>query len=47
MHELVGLNLIKATRGEISILNRRGIEKTAGSYYGAPEAEYRRLVPEG
>ena len=44
MHELAGLNLIKATRGEISILNRRGIEKMAGSYYGAPEAEYRRLV---
>ena len=37
LHELAHLNLIKATRGEITVLNRRGIEKMAGSYYGAPE----------
>jgi CRP-like cAMP-binding protein len=44
LHELGRLRLTKATRGEITILNRRGIEKVAGSYYGVPEAEYRRLV---
>lgn len=46
VHELTRLNLAKATRGEITILNRRGIEKIAGSYYGAPEMEYRRLIAE-
>jgi CRP-like cAMP-binding protein len=44
LHELGRLKLTKATRGEITILNRRGIEKVAGSYYGVPEAEYRRLI---
>jgi hypothetical protein len=46
LHELTRRNLTKATRGEITILNRRGIERIAGSYYGAPEAEYHRLVAE-
>jgi len=46
LHELARFNLTKATRGEITILNRRGIERIAGSYYGAPEAEYRRLIAE-
>ncbi len=44
LHELARLKLTKASRGEITILNRRGIEKIAGNYYGVPEAEYRRLV---
>jgi CRP-like cAMP-binding protein len=44
VHEHTRLNLAKATRGEITILNRRGIERIAGSYYGAPEGEYRRLI---
>jgi len=25
-------------------INRKGIEKIAGHYYGVPEAEYRRLM---
>jgi CRP-like cAMP-binding protein len=36
--------LIKTGRGEIVVLNRRGIERTAGNLYGVPEAEYRRLI---
>ena len=36
--------LIKTGRGEIVVLNRRGIERTAGDLYGVPEAEYRRLI---
>jgi len=44
LHVLGHLKLIRASRGEITILNRRGIEKIAGSYYGVPEAEYRRLI---
>ena len=37
-------SLIDAHRAEITILNRKGIEKIAGSFYGVPEAEYRRLL---
>ena len=44
LRELGRLKLTKTTRGEITILNRRGVEKVAGSYYGAPEAEYGRLI---
>jgi CRP-like cAMP-binding protein len=36
--------LIKTGRGEIVVLNRKGIERTAGDLYGIPEAEYRRLI---
>lgn len=36
--------LIKSGRGEILVLNRKGIERVAGDLYGAPEAEYRRLI---
>jgi len=35
--------LISATRGHITVLNRKGLEKVAGDFYGTPEAEYRRL----
>ena len=37
-------SLLEAHRAEITILNRKGIEKIAGSFYGVPEAEYRRLL---
>lgn len=36
--------LIDARRGEIVVLNRKGIEKLAGRFYGSPEQEYRRLL---
>jgi hypothetical protein len=36
--------LITARRGEITILDRKGLEKTAGKFYGIPEAEHRRLL---
>jgi CRP-like cAMP-binding protein len=35
--------LIEAHRAEIRVLNRKGLEKIAGSFYGVPEPEYRRL----
>jgi CRP-like cAMP-binding protein len=44
IHVLQKQNLITAHRAEITILNRKGIEKVAGHFYGVPEAEYRRLV---
>jgi len=43
VHDLVSRELIEAARGEIVVHNRKGLEKIAGSYYGVPEAEYRRL----
>jgi Mn-dependent DtxR family transcriptional regulator len=36
--------LIKTGRGEIVVLNRKGLERTAGELYGVPEADYRRLI---
>jgi len=44
LHELARQNLARTGRGEITVLNRKGIEKLAGAFYGAPEAEYRRLL---
>ncbi len=35
---------IATTRGQITILDRDGIEKRVGSSYGIPEANYRELV---
>jgi len=44
VHDLVNRELIEASRGEIVVHNRKGLEKVAGSFYGVPEAEYRRLL---
>jgi DNA-binding FadR family transcriptional regulator len=35
--------LISRARGAVTILNRKGLEKIAGNFYGRPEAEYRKL----
>lgn len=42
-HILEGKGVIRATRGEITILDREGLEEEAGGSYGVPEAEYMRL----
>jgi hypothetical protein len=36
--------LIKAAKGRIVVLDRKGLERIAGNFYGTPEAEYRRLI---
>lgn len=36
--------LIDARRGGITIRDRKALEKIAGSFYGVPEAEFRRLI---
>jgi CRP-like cAMP-binding protein len=36
--------LIENGRSKIVVLNRDGIEKLAGNFYGVPEKEYRRLI---
>jgi CRP-like cAMP-binding protein len=44
LHELEGLGLIRSTRGRINILDRYGLIDFADGCYGAPEAEYERLM---
>jgi CRP-like cAMP-binding protein len=44
IHILEGVNIIRATRGHIRVLDRDRLEATAGDSYGIPEAEYRRLI---
>jgi Mn-dependent DtxR family transcriptional regulator len=36
--------LISYGRGQITVTNRKGMERTAGGAYGTPEAEDRRLI---
>jgi CRP-like cAMP-binding protein len=36
--------LIETARNKIVVLDRNGIEKLAGGFYGVPEKEYRRLI---
>lgn len=44
LHSLITQGLIKAARGAITVLDRAGLEASAGHSYGVPEAEYRRLL---
>jgi CRP-like cAMP-binding protein len=44
IHILEGVHAIKATRGNIRILDRPKLEDIAGGSYGVPEREYERLV---
>jgi CRP-like cAMP-binding protein len=36
--------LITCSRGVVTVLDRKGLQKAAGQFYGKPEAEYRRLL---
>lgn len=51
IHILEGIKAIKATRGNIRIIDRARLLEIAGGSYGIPEAEYDRLIgpliPEG
>jgi len=44
LHALESEGLISASRGEIIVRSREGIERRAGGSYGIPEAEFRRLI---
>jgi CRP-like cAMP-binding protein len=44
IHLLEGIHVIKATRGQVRILQRERLEEIAGGSYGLPEAEYARLI---
>jgi CRP-like cAMP-binding protein len=43
-HELARQGLIDNSRGKITIVDRKGLERLAGRFYGIPESEYSRLV---
>jgi hypothetical protein len=36
--------MISYQRGQITIHDRKGMERIAGEAYGTPESEYRRLI---
>jgi hypothetical protein len=44
LHVLRKQDLISYARGQITVKNRKGLERAAGATYGIPEAEYRRLI---
>jgi CRP-like cAMP-binding protein len=44
LNDLEGRNMIRATRGRITILDRSGLLAIAGGAYGVPEKEYKRLI---
>jgi CRP-like cAMP-binding protein len=44
VHILEGVQAIKATRGNIRVLNREKLLDIAAGCYGIPEAEYERLI---
>jgi CRP-like cAMP-binding protein len=44
MRSLAHRGLIKTARGLITLIDRVGLEKHAGKYYGVPEAEYTRMI---
>jgi CRP-like cAMP-binding protein len=44
MQALEGAKMIEASRGTVTIANRRALEQRAGEAYGTPEREYERLM---
>lgn len=44
LHTLEGKLLIRSERSLVTIRNRAGLTEIAGSSYGLPESEYRRLI---
>jgi CRP-like cAMP-binding protein len=43
-HELARKGLISGKRGRIAVIDREGLEERAGSFYGAPELELKRIL---
>jgi CRP-like cAMP-binding protein len=44
LHSFEQRGFIAMRRGQLTIVNRAGIEQVAGSFYGMPEAELKRLM---
>jgi CRP-like cAMP-binding protein len=46
LEDLEGRGLIRNTRGQVVVLDRKGLEKAASGSYGVPESELKRLMGE-
>jgi CRP-like cAMP-binding protein len=46
LHALTARKFVALARKRITLLDRKALEKFAGSFYGVPEREYRRVVSE-
>jgi CRP-like cAMP-binding protein len=46
LHSFEQRGFIAMRRGQLTLINRGGIEQVAGSFYGMPEAELKRLMSE-
>jgi CRP-like cAMP-binding protein len=46
LHVIEGNGFVRSTRGNVKILDREALVEFADGTYGAPEAEYRRLIGE-
>ncbi len=46
LHSFEQRGFIAMRRGQLTLINRSGIEQVAGSFYGMPEAELKRLMAE-
>ncbi|MCZ7486155.1 Crp/Fnr family transcriptional regulator [Rhizobium rhizogenes] len=44
LHVLEGIHAIRASRGNVRVINRRVLEEVADVTYGVPEKEYERLI---
>jgi CRP-like cAMP-binding protein len=44
IHGFERRGLVTTRRGQLTLINRAGIEQIAGSFYGTPESELRRLM---
>jgi len=44
IHGFERRGLVTTRRGQLTVVNRHGIEQIAGCFYGSPEAELRRLL---
>lgn len=44
IHSFERRGLVTTRRGQLTLVNRAGIEQIAGSFYGTPETELRRLL---
>ena len=44
LHVLEGVQIVRAHRGRVAVLDRGKLEEIAGACYGLPEREYQRLI---
>jgi hypothetical protein len=44
LHSLESQKLIYTGTRKVAVRNRKGLERVAGSSYGTPETEFRRLI---